>query len=200
MPSTGQRASRVTALLDGAGTEVGDTVDRLIPLIYEELRAIAHRQLRREHREHTLQTTALVHEAYLKLAGDGNVGRGRAYFFAAAAHAMRQVLIDRARRRGARKRGAGAELVTLGEHDAAVDAYAVELLDLEEALERLGARSPRQVKVVEFRFFAGMNVQETADALGVSPRTVESDWAMARAWLLHALGRAPAAPGPAAAE
>lgn len=177
-------------LLDGAHAGGPETLDRLVPLIYEELRAIAHRQLRGELREHTLHTTALVHEAYLRLAGDGRVtGRGRAYFFAAAAQAMRRVLVDRARRRNSLKRGGGAELVTLGDEDAAVDAYAVELLELDDALHRLGEKSPRQVKVVEYRFFAGMNVEDTAAALDVSPRTVESDWSMARAWLLHALGR-----------
>jgi RNA polymerase sigma factor (TIGR02999 family) len=104
---------------------------------------------------------------------------------------MRQVLVDRARRRNALKRGGGVELVTLGEHDAAVDAYAVEVLELDDALRRLAAHSPRQVQVVEYRFFGGMSVEETADILGVSSRTVESDWAMARAWLLQALGQEP---------
>jgi RNA polymerase sigma factor (TIGR02999 family) len=181
--------SEVTTLLEEAARGDGSTVDRLVPLIYEELRAIAHRELDRG-RDDTLQTTALVHEAYFKLAGDRNVaGRGRAYFFAAAAHAMRQVLVDRARRRNAAKRGGGVALVTLSDQEASIDAYADELLELDDALRRLAVRSPRQVKVVEYRFFAGMNVQETAEALGVSTRTVESDWAMARAWLLHALGR-----------
>lgn len=164
-------------------------VDRVVPLLYEELRSLAHRQLMRERADHTLRTTALVHEAYVKLVPAGEVTeRGRAYFFAAAAHAMRQVLVEHARRRNAAKRGGGAAMVTLGEDDASVDAYAAELLDLDDALERLARRSPRQVKVVEYRFFAGMTVEETATALGVSHRTVESDWAMARAWLFHALG------------
>jgi RNA polymerase sigma-70 factor, ECF subfamily len=167
-------------------------VDRLVPLIYEELRVLAHRQLARERRHLTLRTTALVHEAYLKLVGDRHVaGRGRAYFFAAAAQAMRQVLVDRARRRAAVKRGGDATPMTLDEQAGAVDAYAVELLDLDAALRRLGRRSPRQVRVVECRFFAGMTVEEVAHVLGVSPRTVESDWAMARAWLFDALGCSP---------
>lgn len=183
---------RVATLLETASPEDPGTVDRLVPMIYDELRAIAHRQLDRERGDHTLQTTALVHEAYVRLAGNRNVtARGRAYFFAAAAHAMRQVLVDRARRRNALKRGGGVELVTLGEHDAAVDAYAVELLELDDALRRLAAHSPRQVQVVEYRFFGGMSVEETADILGVSSRTVEADWAMARAWLLQALGQEP---------
>jgi RNA polymerase sigma-70 factor, ECF subfamily len=181
--------SRATTVLDTAAPGDEITLDRLVPLIYDELRELAHRQLARERGDLTLQTTALVHEAYLKLADDTKVTRrGRAYFFAAAARTMRQVLVDRARHRKAAKRGGGAKIVTLGEEDASVDAYAAELLDLNDALERLGERSPRQVSVVEYRFFAGMSVEETAEVLGVSTRTVEADWAMARAWLYQALG------------
>lgn len=193
--------SEVAALLATAPRGDASTVDRLVPLLYDELRAIAHRQLERERRDGTLHTTALVHEAYLKLAGRAKVtDHGRAYFFAAVAQAMRQVLVDRARRRRAAKRGGGAELVTLGENDASVDAYAVELLELDEALGRLAALSPRQAKVVEYRFFAGMGVEEAAEALGVSTRTVESDWAMARAWLFDALGGAPSSGGEGVTE
>lgn len=189
MHSAADLRSRVSSLLDGATAGDADAVDRLVPLVYDELRAMARRQLGRE-RDATLQTTALVHEAYIKLAGDGRTtSRGRAYFFAAAATAMRQVLVDRARRRNAHKRGGGAQLVTLGSNDAAVDAYAVELVEIDQALARLAERSPRQARIVECRFFAGMSVAETAQALGVSARTVEADWATARAWLYHALGR-----------
>jgi RNA polymerase sigma-70 factor, ECF subfamily len=189
MHSAADLRSRVSSLLDGATAGDADAVDRLVPLVYDELRAMARRQLGRE-RDATLQTTALVHEAYIKLAGDGRTtSRGRAYFFAAAATAMRQVLVDRARRRNAHKRGGGAQLVTLGSNDAAVDAYAVELVEIDDALARLAERSPRQARIVECRFFAGMSVAETAQALGVSARTVEADWATARAWLYHALGR-----------
>jgi RNA polymerase sigma-70 factor, ECF subfamily len=185
--------SQVTTLLETAERADGAIVDRLVPLVYDELRAIAHRALEREHGERTLQTTALVHEAYLNLAGDENVtARGRAYFFAAAARAMRQVLVARARRRNAAKRGGGANVVTLGEIDAG-ERFAMELVDLDDALRRLARRNSRQVKVVEYRFFAGLSVQETADVLGISTRTVESDWAMARAWLFHALGGEPPA-------
>jgi RNA polymerase sigma-70 factor, ECF subfamily len=187
--------SRATTVLDTAAPGDEITLDRLVPLIYDELRELAHRQLARERGDLTLQTTALVHEAYLKLADDTKVTRrGRAYFFAAAARTMRQVLVDRARHRKAAKRGGGAKIVTLGEEDASVDAYAAELLDLNDALERLGERSPRQVSVVEYRFFAGMSVEETAEVLGVSTRTVEADWAMARAWLYQALGGALGSP------
>jgi RNA polymerase sigma factor (TIGR02999 family) len=188
MGSDLDRRARVTALC-GTG-DPGDprTVNRLVPLIYDELREMAHRQLRREGSEHTLQTTALVHEAYLRLAGTDVVGRGRAYFFAAAARAMREVLVDRARRRRAAKRGGGAEVVTLRDrHGSSTDAYAFEVLALDEALRALSHHSPRQARVVECRFFAGMSVPETAEILEVSTRTVESDWAMARAWLFDAL-------------
>ena len=174
-----------------ATAEAGDdtALNQLIPLVYDELRALAHRRLADEHRHDSLQTTALVHEVYLKLVDDTRVtGRGRAYFFAAVSRAMRQILVDRARRRLAVKRGQGAEVVSLDEDQAAVDAYAAELVDLDEALRRLAERSPRHARVVELRFFAGLNVEQTAEAVGVSPRTVKSDWAMARAWLFSELG------------
>ena len=165
------------------------TVDLLVPVIFDELRALAHRQLAREHGPITLQTTELVHEAYLRLAGDGRVTRlGRPYFFAAAAQAMRQVLVDAARRRRSQKRGAGVPMLSLDEHVVAVEGYAHELLDLDVALRRLEARNPRHARVVVCRFFGGMSVVYTAEALQVSPRTVKSDWALARAWLYDELG------------
>jgi RNA polymerase sigma-70 factor, ECF subfamily len=159
-----------------------------VPLVFDELHEMAHWQLAREHRNVTLQTTALVHEAYLRLVDDAHVtGRGRAYFFAAAARAMRQVLVDAARRRKAAKRGGGAPLTTLADEGERVDAYADELLDLDRALEDLGRRNPRHMQVVECRFFGGMSVEETAAALDVSPRTIKADWALARAWLYRVL-------------
>jgi RNA polymerase sigma factor (TIGR02999 family) len=166
------------------------TIDELVPLIFDELHEMAHWQLAREHRNVTLQTTALVHEAYLRLVDGARVtDRGRAYFFAAAARAMRQVLVDAARRRKAAKRGGDAPLLALDEEVGLVDAYASELLDLDHALEELKLRNPRHMQVVECRFFGGMSVEETAAALDVSPRTVKSDWALARSWLYHVLGR-----------
>jgi RNA polymerase sigma-70 factor, ECF subfamily len=177
-----------TTLLDTAGAADAPELESLVPLIYDELRVMAQRQLARESRNVTLQTTELVHEAYVRLVDDTRVTRrGRAYFFGAAARAMRQVLIESARRRGAAKRGGGAPLVTLDDELAGVDAYAAELLDLDRALGELERESPRQARVVECRYFGGLSVEETAESLGVSPRTVKSDWAMARAWLYAAL-------------
>lgn len=179
---------RTTALLE-PGTE-GDParLDALLPLVYDELRGLAHRQLAGERAGHTLQTTALVHEAYVRLVDDTRVTRkGRAYFFGAAAQAMRQVLVDHARRHAARKRGGGARPVSLDAATLAVDEIADELLDLDRALVELAGRNPRHARVVECRFFGGLSVEETADALDVSPRTVKYDWALARAWLHDAL-------------
>lgn len=180
--------SRATVLLEAAD-EIGEpTLDRLLPLVYDELRQLAHRHLARERVGHTLRTTALVHEAYLRLVDDARVTqRGRAYFFAASGRAMRQVLIDHARRRNAAKRGAGRTAVSPEEGSASADPFAAELLDLDAALMRLERASARQARVVECRFFAGLSVEETAAALQISPRTVKSDWALARAWLYATL-------------
>lgn len=182
---------QTATLLNGADSGESPALDELVPLVFGELREMARRQLAREHRNVTLQTTALVHEAYLRLVDDARVtSRGRAYFFAAAARAMRQVLVDAARRRKAAKHGGGATFVTLGDESGGIDAYASELLDLDRALEDLGRRNPRHMQVVECRFFGGMSVEETAAALGVSERTVKADWAFARAWLHRALSGA----------
>jgi RNA polymerase sigma factor (TIGR02999 family) len=175
--------------IETAANSSATDLNELIPLVYDELRAIAHRRLGDEMRQDSLQTTALVHEVYLKLAQNTRVAqRGRPYFFAAASNAMRQVLVEHARRRLALKRGEEPVIVTLDENHEDVDAYAAELIDLEEALDRLGARSPRHAQVVELRYFAGLSVEQTAEVLAVSPRTVKSDWAMARAWLFRELG------------
>ena len=183
--------SQVTELLLEVDSGRLPPIHELVPLAYQELRDMAHWQLAREHRNVTLQTTALVHEAYVRLVDDSRVtSRGRAYFFAAAARAMRQVLIDAARRRGAAKRGGGAPLMRVEWGNERVDAYAFELLDLDRALEDLGRRNPRLMQVVECRFFGGMSVEETAAALGVSERTVKADWALARAWLFQVLDKA----------
>jgi len=181
------RRSEITSLVQAAEPRDTASLGTLVALVYDELKVIAHRQLGREAAGHTLQTTALVHEAYFKLVDSSQVGaRGRAYFFAAAAGAMRQVLIDHARRRNAAKRDVG--VVETGDLRLAVDALAVELLDLEQALERLAELNPRQARVVECRYFGGLSVEETAEALGVSAITVMRDWRVAKAWLARELG------------
>lgn len=180
--------SRTTTLLRTAESDP-PALDELVDPVYVELKRMARRQLAREAPGHTLQPTALVHEAYLRMVDASRVDeRGRAYFYAAAAQAMRRVLVDHARRRGARKRGGDRVMESLKPETLAVDAFAGDLLDLHDALERLAERSPRQARVVECRYFGGMSVQETARALDVSPRTVKYDWSMARAWLFRALG------------
>ena len=182
--------SRATAFLQKRDSGELPPLHELVSLVYDELHEMAHWQLVREHQNITLQTTALVHEAYLRLVDTTRVtGQGRAYFFAAAARAMRQILIDAARRRGAAKRGGGAPLMSVDWEGERVEAYGSELLDLDRALDDLARRNPRHVQVVECRFFGGMSVEETAVALGVSARTIKADWALARAWLYQVLGR-----------
>jgi len=181
-------STTVPEILETANPSDPASLDRLVPLIYDELRTIARRQLGRNRQNQSLQTTDLVHETYLRLAGDSGVTkRGRAYFYGAAARAMRQILVDAARRRKSAKRGGGIALLDLDEADAPAKAYAGELLDLDEALAELEKLNPRQARVVECRYFGGLSVEETTAALDVSPRTVKSDWALARAWLFDAL-------------
>ncbi len=164
-------------------------LDRLIPIVYDELRRIAHGQLRGEHPGHTLNTTALVHETYLRLVKIDRVEwQDRVHFFAVAAQLMRRVLIDSARTRNRDKRGGAAPHVPLSEWDGPVQ-QPDDFLVLEEALARLEALNARQCRVVECRCFAEMSVEETAAALGTSPATVKRDWAFARAWLNRELGR-----------
>jgi RNA polymerase sigma-70 factor, ECF subfamily len=177
--------SATTTLLESTESGNPGALDRLVAFLYDELRQMAHRQLAREHQAPTLHTTELVHEAYLRLVDSEQVSeRGRAYFFGAAAQAMRRVLVDAARRRKSAKRGGGEAAVTLDESATLpVDAYASDLLDLNGALEVLEQERPRLARVVELRFFGGLAVAEAAEVLEVSPRTVKSDWALARAWL-----------------
>jgi RNA polymerase sigma factor (TIGR02999 family) len=182
--------ARTTSLLQSGDASDGDTIPGLVELVYDELRSMAHRQLERAGVESTLQTTELVHEVYLRLVDESRVTtRGRAYFFAAVAQSMRRVLVDRARRRTASKRGGrhASSPLSLDAVSIPVDEFAQELLDLDAALERLAVLDLRQARVVECRYFGGLSVEATADALGVSPRTVKYDWALARAWLYHAL-------------
>ena len=179
------RTGEVTQLLEAARKGEDGALDRIVPLVYDELRQLAARQLRRERAGHTLHATALVHEAYVKLAGGGAVeAADRGHFMAIAARAMRQVLVDHARRRNAEKRGGGWEQTTLSDGDAPLEFQPDELLALDQALEEL---DERQRQVVECRFFAGMEEEEIAAVLGVSARTVRRDWVKARAWLYRSL-------------
>ena len=178
----------MTSLLVSAEAGNGDVWERLLPLVYEEFRALARRQLAGGNANATLATTDLVHEAYLRLVdGTRVMDNGRRYFFGAAARAMRQVLVDHARRRSRRKRGGGTPPLTLGTADLVAEPREEHLMELDEALDRLGELYPRAVRVVECRFFAGLSVEETCDVLGVGARTVKRDWALARAWLQREL-------------
>ena len=161
-----------------------ESLDGLVPELYEELRRMAHRQLLGERNGHTLSTTALVHEAYLKLAKlDRLEWQNRSHFCAEAARAMRRILVDYAVRRRAKKRGGDRVRVEMDERFAMTEAEAGQLLSLHDALERLEEHRPRHARVVECRFFAGMTIPEIGEALDISPATVKRDWKMARAWL-----------------
>lgn len=180
--------TRDDVLALGAGAKGREDFDRLVPLVYAELRRMAHRQLARERQRHTLDTTGLVHEVYVRLVDSDKLPlESRPYFFGAAARAMRRVLVDAARRRRRFKRGEGRKAVDLDGLELAVDGLAAELVDLDEALEHLARDYPRQARVVECRFFAGLSVEETASALELAERTVKRDWALARAWLFRFL-------------
>lgn len=164
------------------------SVDSLLPVVYQELRRLAASYLRRERPGQTLQPTALVHEAYLRLMKD-KPGRwqNRAHFCAIAAHSMRQILIERARARGAQKRGGARQRVTLDDALVAGGERSMDLVALDQALERLTALDPEQGRLVELRFFGGLTVEETADAMNISPATVKRHWTVACAWLAREL-------------
>jgi RNA polymerase sigma factor (TIGR02999 family) len=165
-----------------------DALDELVPVVYEELRTIAHRHLAARDRGGTLQTTGLVHEAYLKLVDQARADwNDRAHFFAVASRAMRHVLIDRARGRTRLKRGGDGPRISLDVDEIAVDDQPEALLQLDEALAKLAEVEPRLARVVECRFFGGLREEEIAEALGVTPRTVQRDWAKARVLLRRAL-------------
>jgi len=185
-PSTGtEPEGEVTRLLRAARAGETGALDRVVPLVYDELRRLARRELSREHGARTLQATALVHEAYAKLAsGAAPAAEGRAHFLSIAARAMRQVLVDEARRRRSAKRGGDWIRTTLSGGAQAVDIALEDFIALDEALERL---EPRQRQVVEYRFFGGLEEEEVAQLLGVNKRTVRRDWVKARAWLYRAL-------------
>jgi RNA polymerase sigma factor (TIGR02999 family) len=167
-----------------------EALDRLFPMVYDELRKLAHARIREERPGHTLNTTALVHEAYLKLVDLDRVQwQDRAHFFALSARVMRHLLVNYAHRRKTRKRGGDRQRVDLDEERLIPDAEVDRLLDLDEALTRLAAQHPRPAKAVEHSYFGGLTNEETAAVLGVSQATVERDLRLARAWLARALGR-----------
>jgi RNA polymerase sigma factor (TIGR02999 family) len=181
---TDPRVQDVTALLRSWREGDAAALDHLIPLVHNELRRVARARFRQEHPGHTLQATALVHEVYLRLMDvDHLTVNDRTHFFAVASRLMRQILVDHARRKRAQKRGAGVTLVSLGEVGPAAETPIVDVLALDEALEALSLRDVRQCHVVELRFFAGLSIDEAAEAIGISAATVEREWAMAKAWL-----------------
>ena len=182
-------ASDVTALLVRLSNGEEAALDQLLPTVYEELRRIAHNQLRGEREDHTLRTTELVHEAYEKLVQHSTVDwQDRQHFFAVATRAMRQVLVDHARKKTAAKRGGDTPEVPLDEVTLPRETKTEDLIALDDALDRLAEQDERAVKVVECRFFGGYTIAETADVLDVSRSTVKRDWRSARAWLNRALG------------
>ena len=188
MEPSSARAGTITSLLKAWGGGDQQALGRLTPLVYGELRRIAHRRLQGERPGHTLGTTGLVHETYLKLVDQTRVQwRDRAHFFALAARAMRQILVDYARRYRAQRRGGGMRRVSLSDAVAVEEKQAELLLAVHEALERLSALNARLGQVVECRYFAGLTEEETALALGVSARTVERDWLKAKGWLYQEL-------------
>jgi RNA polymerase sigma factor (TIGR02999 family) len=182
------RESVTQLLLDCRGGD-RQAFDRLFPLVYEDLRGVALRQLRREPDGHTLGATALVHEAYVRLVDINRVEwHDRAHFLAMAARAMRRILVDHARKHRAVRRGGGAVPISLDDAIVAVEQDPDRLIDLDTALERLATLNERLARVVECRFFGGLSDEETAAALGVNERTVQRDWLKARGWLFEALG------------
>jgi RNA polymerase sigma factor (TIGR02999 family) len=182
----------ITGLLLAWGKGDTSAGDRLLSAIYDELHRQAARAMRRENDGNTLQATALVHEAYIRLIDQRRVEwRNRAHFFGVAAQMMRRVLVDRARARLATKRGGEFQQVTLSDVEAGdAENASLDVLALHEALERLAALDPDQARLVELRYFGGLNIDDTAEALGVSPATVKREWAVARAWLRRELGAA----------
>ena len=185
---TDREQSEVTRILAAVGEGGRQASDKLLPLVYDELRKLAAQRMAHEPPGQTLQPTALVHEAYLRLVGDGAVEwNSRGHFFAAAAQAMRRILVERARRRGQVKHGGGRARVPMSVAQVASDEHSQDLLVLDDALGRMEKEDERMSQVVMLRFFAGLSVDDTARALGVSPMTVKRDWACARARLYDEL-------------
>ncbi|HXD34077.1 MAG TPA: sigma-70 family RNA polymerase sigma factor [Pyrinomonadaceae bacterium] len=189
LPTTPEEVTQL--LLDwSAGNQAA--LDKLMPLVYRELRKMAHNYLNRERRGHTLQTTELVHEAYVRLVDQKRVQwQNRAHFYGVAAQLMRRILVDRARHHKRAKRGGGAPMVSLNQNIAETKAPAVDLLALDEALDELAKLDQRKARIIELRFFGGLEVDETAKFLNISSITVMRDWKLAKAWLHRALSDPP---------
>jgi RNA polymerase sigma-70 factor (ECF subfamily) len=180
----------VTRLLQAWSDGDANALEQLTPLVYVELRRIARRYMGRERPDHTLQTSALINEAYLRLVDASKVPwQNRVHFFAVSARVMRRILVDFARTRQNLKRGGGARTVSLDDAKVTAPGPSVDLFALNQALDRLAALSPRQSRVVELRYFGGLTEEEMADVLSVSPRTVRHDWGLARVWLYRELTR-----------
>jgi RNA polymerase sigma factor (TIGR02999 family) len=181
----------ITELLVGYGRGDKEALDKLMPIVYDELRRQAARYLRREQAGHTLQTTALIHEAYVRLVDQRNVQwQNRAHFFGIAAQMMRRILVDHARGKRRAKRGGSDVKVSLADTTIPVKERDLDVVSLDEALTRLAEIDEQQSKVVELRFFSGLTVEETAEVMGISPATVKRDWSMAKAWLHRELSGA----------
>jgi RNA polymerase sigma factor (TIGR02999 family) len=183
-------SQEITHLLLAWGQGDQTALEKLTPLVYGELRKLARRYMRRQRQDHTLQTTALVNEAYLRLIDSSRVRwQDRAHFFAVSAQLMRRILVDFARAQGNLKRGAGEQRIALDSAPEISVERGADLVALDDALNTLSAMNPRQSRIVEFRYFGGLSEEETAEALKVSPRTVRRDWSLARAWLYRELSR-----------
>lgn len=182
-------SKEVTRLLVDWGNGDHAALDELIPLVYDELRRMARRYMRRESQDHTLQTSALVNEAYLRLVDQKSVQwQNRAHFFGVAAQLMRRILVDHARSRSRAKRGGGAQRVSLAE-PALISKEASEVIALDDALSNLAEMDPRKSQIVEMKFFGGLTTEEVAEVLKITPRTVEREWRKAKAWLNRALSK-----------
>ncbi len=180
--------SQVTQLLEAWRNGDSNAAAKLMPLVYDELKQIAQRYMSRERAGHTLQATALVNEAYLRVMKQQECGwKDRLHFIAVASQMMRRLLVDHARLRAKVKRGAGWDRISLAAVDVAAPAQAVDVLELHGALDRLAALDPRKAQVVELRYFGGLNVEEIAEALEIAPITVKREWAKAKAWLYNEL-------------
>lgn len=189
LTSTSLPPQEVTELLVAWRNGDRTALDKMMPLVYEELRRLAHLYMGRERADHTLQTTALVNEAYLRLIDQRRVEwQNRAHFIAIAARLMREILVEHARGRQAAKRGGGQFVLSLSEVDRIIPRGAVNLIALDEALRRLEAVDPQKSRVVELRYFGGLTIEEAAEALGISAATIKRDWTMARAWLRREIG------------